>query len=95
MLLTTAGPVPTEDDGQRARRTVVAQDGEGRVYFLVAAQGHFTLFGLSRFLSASDLGLERALNMDGGASTGMLLAEPHLLIPALSLLPAVIVVHER
>jgi uncharacterized protein YigE (DUF2233 family) len=95
MLLTSGGAVPTEDDGQRARRTVVAQDGEGHVYFMVAAHGHFTLFGLSRFLLASDLGLERALNMDGGASSGMLLAEPRLLIPALSLLPAVIAVHER
>lgn len=96
MLLTPGGAVGiVEDDDQRARRTVVAQDDEGRILFLVAAQGHFTLYGLSRFLAASDMGLDRALNLDGGASSGILLAEPRVYVPALSLLPAVIVVDER
>lgn len=96
MLLTSGGvPGVAQDDGQRARRSVVAQDGEGRVYFLVANQGYFTLFGLSRYLAQSDMGLLRALNLDGGASSGMLLAEPEIVVPALSLLPTVIVVYER
>lgn len=96
MLLTPGGVAAvTQEDGQRARRTVVAQDGEGRVYFLVANQGAFTLFGLSQYLAQSDMGLVLALNLDGGASSGLLLSEPPLHVPALSLLPAVIVVHER
>lgn len=96
MLLTPGGaPGPQEDDGIRARRTVVALDNEGHLYFIIATQGHFTLYGLSRYLQASDLTLDRALNLDGGASSGLLLAEPQLYIPSLSLLPSVIVVYEQ
>lgn len=96
MLLTPGGVsgVPS-DDGQRARRTVVAQDDQGRLLFLVAPIGHFTLYGLSRYLETSDLSLDRALNLDGGASSGMILSEPPLYIPAFELLPTVIVVYEN
>jgi uncharacterized protein YigE (DUF2233 family) len=82
-----------EEDGQRARRTVVAQDKAGRILFLVAGMGHFTLRELSHFLASSDLELEVALNLDGGPSSGLLLAEPALHIPAFAPLPAVITVY--
>ncbi len=96
MLLTPGGaPGPSSDDGQRARRTVAAQDSAGRVLFMVAARGHFTLYQLSRYLQASDLELDTALNLDGGASSGLLLAEPAIFVPALSSLPAIIVVYEK
>ena len=96
MLLTPGGvPGPTSDDGHRARRTIVAQDTEGRILFLLAAHGHFTLYGLSYYLMASDLGLNTALNLDGGASSGLLLSEPDVYVPAFALLPSVIVVHEK
>jgi uncharacterized protein YigE (DUF2233 family) len=96
-MLLTSGNVPAipEDDGQQARRTVVAQDVEGRVLFLTATLGHFTLYQLSHFLASSDLGLDRALNLDGGTSTGMLLSDPYLYVPAFALLPAVITVYEQ
>lgn len=84
-----------EEDGQRARRTVVAQDGQGRILFLIAAHGHFTLHQLSHYLAASDLEVDRALNLDGGKSSGLLLAEPYLYVPSFTLLPAVITVHAR
>lgn len=84
-----------EEDGQQARRTVVAQNREGRVLFLIASHGHFTLYGLSQYLAASDLNLDRALNLDGGKSSGLILADPPLYVPAFALLPAVITVHTR
>lgn len=88
-----------DEDGQQARRTVVAQDRAGRILFLVANRGTFTLHGLSRYLAASDLELDVALNLDGGPSSGLLLAgegeEPRLHLPAFALLPVVIVVYPR
>lgn len=95
MLLTPGGVPAIDDDGRRARRTVIAQDSEGRIVFLVANFGHFTLYGLSRYLQNSDLALEVALNLDGGASSGLLLADPELFVPAFEQLPTVIVVRVR
>lgn len=84
-----------EEDGQRARRTVVARDRSGRLLFLIAPRGYFTLHQLSRFLVNSDLDLDVALNLDGGPSSGMLLREPSLFVPAFVPLPAVITVDEQ
>jgi uncharacterized protein YigE (DUF2233 family) len=96
MLLAPGGvAVPGEDDGNRERRTVVARDQQGRILFLIAGYGHFTLYGLGQYLTATDLALDVALNLDGGASSGLLLAEPLVHIPAFVLLPTVIVVHDR
>lgn len=84
-----------EEDGQRARRTVVARDQVGRLLFLVAPRGYFTLHQLSHYLVNSDLDLDVALNLDGGPSSGMLLREPALFVPAFVPLPAVITVQEK
>ena len=84
-----------EEDGQQARRTVVGMDGDGRLLFILAPNGTFTLHELSRYLLASDLALEIALNLDGGTSTGLRLAEPAEEIPAFVPLPAVIAIYSR
>lgn len=84
-----------EEDGQQARRTVLAQDTAGRFLFLVAPRGYFTLHQLSQYLVNSDLSLDVALNLDGGPSTGLLLREPSLFVPAFVPLPAVITVEEK
>ena len=84
-----------EEDGQQARRTVVGKDTAGRLLFLVAPRGFFTLHQLSRYLADSDLDLEMALNLDGGPSSGLLLSQPPLFIPAFLPLPAVITVEEK
>jgi len=78
-----------------SRRTVVAQDVNGRFLFILAPWGSFTLHQLSQFLLESDLELEIALNLDGGSSTGLILREPAEGIPAFSVLPAVILIHDR
>ena len=59
------------DDGMSARRTVVAQDFEGRILFIAAPRGHLSLHEMAVFLAASDLGIDEALNLDGGPSTGL------------------------
>jgi len=65
-----------QDDGQLARRTIVGQDRRGRIVFVVSPDLVFTLKSLSAFLAASDLELDTALNLDGGTSSGMLVAGP-------------------
>jgi len=59
------------DDGRPARRTVVAQDRQGRILFIVAPRGYLSLHELACFLAESDLDLDVALNLDGGFSTGL------------------------
>jgi uncharacterized protein YigE (DUF2233 family) len=96
MLLTPGGQIgyPTED-GDSNRRTVVGQDRDGRILFILAPWGSFTLHELSLWLAASDLNLDVALNLDGGTSTGLHLAEPELVIPAFTSLPIVILVNSK
>ena len=79
----------------KARRTVIAQDEDGRILFIVAPQGYFTLHQLSVYLTESDLNLDIAINLDGGGSTGLLVADPREIIPSRVLLPFVILVYER
>jgi uncharacterized protein YigE (DUF2233 family) len=83
------------EDNRRARRTVIGQDRAGRLLFLVADRGYFSLHQLSLYLVNSDLDLDIALNLDGGPSSGLLLAEPAEGIPAFSVLPVVITVKPR
>ena len=87
-------PAESEDNVQ-ARRTVIAQDREGRILFIVAPRGHFTLHQLSLYLRASDLNLDIALNLDGGPSSGIWVSEPREIIPSQTLLPIVILVYDR
>jgi hypothetical protein len=79
----------------RARRTVIAQDREGRILFMVTPEGHFTLHQLSAYLTESDLDLDIAVNLDGGGSTGILVARPREIISPKVLLPFVILVYAR
>jgi uncharacterized protein YigE (DUF2233 family) len=83
------------ENNARARRTVIGQDGDGRILFIVAPQGYFTLHQLSVYLTESDLNLDIAINLDGGGSTGLLVANPHEIIPSKVLLPFVILVYPR
>jgi hypothetical protein len=83
------------EDHQRARRTVIGQDRAGRILLLLAPRGYFTLHQLSAYLTASDLDLDVAMNLDGGPSSGVLVSDPGEGISAYSLLPVVITVHPR
>ena len=83
------------EDHRQARRTVIGQDRSGRILFIVASRGYFTLHQLSVYLAQSDLELELAINLDGGPSSGLLLASPAEKVPAYIPLPVVITVHAR
>ncbi len=83
------------EDGIRARRTVIGQDRGGRILFLVASRGYFTLRQLSVYLHGGDLDLVIAMNLDGGPSSGMALADPPEIIPAEYPLPIVFVIRPK
>ena len=79
----------------KARRTVIGQDRDGRILMIVTPQGHFTLHQLSVYLTESDLDLDIAINLDGGGSTGILVANPRELIPPTRPLPFVVLAYPR
>jgi uncharacterized protein YigE (DUF2233 family) len=81
------------DAGQTTRRTVVAQDGDGRILFLVAPNGYLSLHALAVWLVGSDLDIDTALNLDGGPSSGLWVASGPK-IDSLVPVPAVIAVSE-
>ncbi|MBL7063696.1 MAG: phosphodiester glycosidase family protein [Anaerolineae bacterium] len=89
----TFGFAPDVFGDSPGRRTVVAQDRDGRILFVVASQGHFSLYELATFLIESDLDLEVALNLDGGRSTGLWLqmGDTRVEIDSLVPVPSVIV----
>ncbi len=95
MLVFPGGQVaPIEEDGARARRSVVALDRSGRLLVIVCASSSFTLRGLAEWLAASDLAIDRALNLDGGASTGLFFdaGEISVAIDSFERVPAVLLV---
>lgn len=83
------------EDNVQARRTVIGQDREGRILFLIAPRGYFTLHRLSVYLTESDLNLDIAINLDGGPSAGILVANPQEVVSSQTLLPIVILAHVR
>ncbi|RMG93516.1 MAG: phosphodiester glycosidase family protein, partial [Chloroflexi bacterium] len=97
-LLVKPGGTPgfTEQDERVARRTAIAQDKNGRILFILAPEIGLTLHEFSHFLATAPLlNLYIALNLDGGTSTGLRLADPQEEIPAFVPLPVVITVHSR
>jgi len=83
------------EDYKQARRTVIGQDRSGRILFILAPYGYFTLHRLSLYLTTIELDLDIALNLDGGTSTGLLLVAPRYEIPSYYPLPVVITVRAR
>lgn len=86
---------PERENHASARRTVIGQDRAGRILLMVAPQGYFTLHQLSAYLTESDLDLDIAINLDGGGSTGILVANPPEIISPTRLIPFVILVYAR
>lgn len=86
---------PEKESHANARRTVIGQDKSGRILLMVAPQGYFTLHRLSAYLTESDLNLDMAVNLDGGGSTGILVANPEELISPTRPIPFVILVYPR
>ena len=70
MLIENRTRIPQLNAGDLARRTAVGVDNQGRVVWVVAPLG-MTLADFAQRLLEQDLGLVEAVNLDGGASTGL------------------------
>lgn len=93
----SAGVAPSDAGPDTARRTWIGQDAQGRVLAGVAPTGGLTLADLSAWLASADLELDRALNLDGGGSTGLLLdaGDGGTVVAAFDRLPTVILAFAR
>lgn len=84
------------EDNLKARRTVIGQDKGGKLFFIVASEGYFTLHELSAYLTESDLNLDIAINLDGGPSSGIIIDNfPQESVFAQTPLPVVILAYPR
>lgn len=79
VLFANQHPILSSASTAVARRTVVAVDQTGLVYWLVTEYGNLTLEQLAKVVhSQLGLTLTAALNLDGGSSTGLVIKSPQL-----------------
>src|SRR5438093_594154 len=80
-----------------SRRSVVAMDRQGRLLLIISSTVAFSLGELEDLLVASDLSIDRALNLDGGASTGLYVnaGSQHVGIDSVAKLPIVVIIRVR
>ena len=67
MLVVDGKRTQFDANASSSRRTVVALDTQGRLLFIVSPGGTFTLDEIADAVSSSDLHIQTALNLDGGA----------------------------
>jgi uncharacterized protein YigE (DUF2233 family) len=98
MLVLPGGRIADlRSDALVARRTAVALDRAGQLWFIITPLTGTTLMRFATWLAGGDLAIDVALNLDGGSSTGMLAGpvdEPSGM-PAFIRLPTVISVAPR
>jgi exopolysaccharide biosynthesis protein len=97
MLVLNGKRTQFDADASMTPRSVVAMDKQGRLLF-IASPGHaFTLDELADQLVASDLSIKNALNLDGGASTGLYVnaGSQHVSLDSTAKLPIVIIVKAK
>lgn len=95
ILVQNGQPAYQTADFDAARRTVIGVDTDGRILIILATWGSFTLAELSSYLAAADFGLVTALNLDGGTSTGLVLADPAESVPGFTAVPTVITISPK
>lgn len=71
MLMLNGKRTQFNADSASQRRSIVAIDKQGHLLLIVSPGQAFSLDELADLLAASDLSIETALNLDGGASTGL------------------------
>lgn len=81
------------NDRQIARRTVIAQDAQGRILLMVTPGLGISLPALSSVLAELDAEIVMALNLDGGGSTMMRVAPSGYRLLSFDPVPAVLAVY--
>ena len=97
-MLVNNGQAAFFRSGRASRRTVVAQDNQGRILLMATPLTGLSLDELSMWLPTTDLGIVTALNLDGGGSTMLfavsLDAQP-LRLPSFDPVPAILAAYPR
>ncbi len=99
-MLVLNGQVAYNSSGAErvTRRTVVAQDANGRILLMATPGFGLTLEALSAYLPTTDMQLVNALNLDGGGSTMMFYQRENddpFILPSLDPVPAVLAVYPK
>ena len=94
MLIMNGKRTQFQADAASQRRSVVAVDTQGRLLLIASPGSAFSLDELADLLASSDLSIKTALNLDGGASTGLYVnaGSQHVTIDSVTTLPIVIIV---
>jgi len=94
MLMIGGQRTQFQADSSVRRWSVIAMDKQGRLLLIVSPSLAFSLDQLADLLASSDLSLETAMNLDGGASTGLYVngGNQKVTIDALTLLPIAIII---
>ncbi len=94
MLMLNGKRTQFSADAANQRRTVIATDKQGRLLFITSSSPAFTLDEFADLLVSSDLSINNALNLDGGASTALYVNTPKqkISIDSFTPLPIVLVV---
>lgn len=66
MLIDKNGTVRVNQSDLRASRTAICTTKDGHVIVVHSEEAYFTLYDLANFLKKLPLGIEQALNLDGG-----------------------------
>lgn len=82
-------------DTSISRRTLIAQDEAGNIVLMVTTGFGISLYDLSQYLPDSDLNITTALNLDGGGSSMMYIAESDTTVLSFDPVPAVLAVYAR
>ncbi len=77
MLFDERGRVRVRESDLSACRTLIAEDGDGRLVILVS-EGAMTLGDVARWLPGAGLDLVRAMNLDGGIEAQLAVRTPEL-----------------
>lgn len=98
MLVAGGKRTQFNDTSSQSRRSMVAMDSQGKLLFISSPDEVFSLDQLADMLVSSDLSIKTALNLDGGASTGLFVngnEQTHVTIDSYVLLPLVVIVKEK
>lgn len=81
-------------DASTQRRSIVATDTQERLLLIATMNDGFALDDMADLLASSDLSLQQALNLDGGASTGLYMkaGKQQVMVDSVAALPIVIIV---
>lgn len=98
MLVLNGESIFTNGQGDRpTRRTVIAQDTQGRIIVMVTPSLGMTLVDLSAYLPTTDMNIVNAFNLDGGGSTMMFInaGSTSYTLHSFDAVPAVLAVYPR